>query len=84
MEKTGSTPAGVYMIRINGVVQAWRAEWRSPSGCKRTKNFGINTYGTTLSKKLAIEMRARMTGECLISDDGTVFDYSTKKGTMSN
>ncbi|KJP86982.1 hypothetical protein AK88_03381 [Plasmodium fragile] len=78
-EKANSNPAGVYMIRINGIVQAWRAEWRSPSGCKRTKNFGINTYGTTLSKKLAIEMRARMTGECLVSDDGTVFDYTNKK-----
>ncbi|OTN64702.1 putative AP2 family [Plasmodium knowlesi] len=79
IDKSNSTPAGVYMIRINGIVQAWRAEWRSPSGCKRTKNFGINTYGTTLSKKLAIEMRARMTGECLVSDDGTVFDYTNKK-----
>ncbi|CRH00996.1 transcription factor with AP2 domain(s), putative [Plasmodium relictum] len=84
IEKPSSTPAGVYMIRINGIVQAWRAEWRSPSGCKRTKNFGINTYGSSLSKKLAIEMRARMTGECLVSDDGTVFDYANKKGTNNN
>ncbi|CAD2095522.1 hypothetical protein YYG_04649 [Plasmodium vinckei petteri] len=77
-DKSGSTPAGVYVIRINGVVQAWRAEWKSPSGCKKTKNFGISTYGSDLSKKLAIEMRARMSGECLVADDGTVFDYTNK------
>lgn len=77
-DKSVSTPAGVYVIRINGVVQAWRAEWKSSNGCKKTKNFGISTYGYDLSKKLAIEMRARMSGECLVADDGTIFDYRNK------
>ncbi|CXH83571.1 transcription factor with AP2 domain(s), putative [Plasmodium berghei] len=77
-DKAGSIPSGVYVIRTNGVVQAWRAEWKSSNGCKKTKNFGISTYGYDLSKKLAIEMRARMAGECLVADDGTIFDYRNK------